>query len=59
MTANTDATPAFCGRPRSDGPRSQVTMRLDADLPEGLRATHAGWQTRINKASRSEQGTTP
>lgn len=34
-------------------------MRLDADLPEGLRATRADWQTRINKASRSEQGTTP
>lgn len=61
------------GRPRSDSPKKQVTIRLDADLLEGLRATGAGWQTRINDAlriwllvrsldedaSRSGQGTTP
>ncbi len=61
------------GRPRSDSPKKQVTIRLDADLLEGLRATGAGWQTRINDAlriwllarsldedaSRSRQGTTP
>ena len=40
------------GRPKSDSPKKQVTIRLDADVLEGLRATGAGWQTRINDALR-------
>ena len=30
------------GRPKSDKPKKQVTLRLDADLLDGLRATGRG-----------------
>jgi uncharacterized protein (DUF4415 family) len=40
------------GRPRSEKPKKQVTLRLDADLLDGLRATGPGWQTRINDVLR-------
>ncbi|NNM74513.1 BrnA antitoxin family protein [Enterovirga aerilata] len=40
------------GRPKSDKPKKQVTLRLDADLLDGLRATGPGWQTRINEVLR-------
>jgi uncharacterized protein (DUF4415 family) len=40
------------GRPRSNKPKKQVTLRLDADLLEGLRATGPGWQTRVNEVLR-------
>ena len=40
------------GRPRSEKPKKQVTLRLDADLLDGLRATGPGWQTRINEVLR-------
>ncbi|MBZ6416000.1 MAG UNVERIFIED_CONTAM: BrnA antitoxin family protein [Methylobacterium ajmalii] len=36
------------GRPRLDNPKRQVTLRLDADVIEGFRATGSGWQGRIN-----------
>jgi uncharacterized protein (DUF4415 family) len=36
------------GRPKLDNPKRQVTLRLDADVIEGFRATGAGWQARIN-----------
>ncbi len=38
------------GRPRVDAPKQQVTLRLDAAVVEGLRATGPGWQTRANEA---------
>lgn len=38
------------GRPRLDAPKKQVTIRLDADVLEGLRATGPGWQSRANAA---------
>lgn len=40
------------GRPRVASPKRQVTMRLDADLIESLRATGPGWQVRVNDALR-------
>jgi uncharacterized protein (DUF4415 family) len=36
------------GRPKLDTPKRQVTLRLDADVIEGLRETGPGWQTRAN-----------
>jgi uncharacterized protein (DUF4415 family) len=38
------------GRPKLDAPKRQVTLRLDADVIEGLRETGPGWQTRANAA---------
>jgi uncharacterized protein (DUF4415 family) len=38
------------GRPKVDAPKQQVTLRLDAAVVEGLRATGPGWQTRANEA---------
>jgi uncharacterized protein (DUF4415 family) len=38
------------GRPPSAAPKRQVTLRLDADVVERLRATGRGWQTRANAA---------
>jgi uncharacterized protein (DUF4415 family) len=40
------------GRPKSASPKQQVTLRLDADVLEGMRATGPGWQTRANEALR-------
>ncbi len=41
------------GRPLGSGSKVQVTMRLDIDVVEKLKATGAGWQTRANDALRS------
>ncbi len=41
------------GRPLGGGSKVQVTMRLDIDVVEKLKATGAGWQTRANDALRS------
>ena len=38
------------GRPKLEKPKRQVTLRLDAEVVEGLRATGPGWQTRANAA---------
>jgi len=38
------------GRPKSVSPKTQVTLRLDADVLTELRATGPGWQTRANAA---------
>ena len=38
----------FVGRPRSENPKKQVTLRLDPEVVEGFRATGKGWQSRIN-----------
>jgi uncharacterized protein (DUF4415 family) len=40
------------GRPKAEAPKQKVTMRLDADVIEGLRATGPGWQVRVNDALR-------
>lgn len=37
------------GRPRLDQPKKQVTLRLDQDVIDRLRADGPGWQSRINE----------
>ncbi len=36
------------GRPMGSGTKAQVTLRLDVEVLEALKATGAGWQTRAN-----------
>jgi uncharacterized protein (DUF4415 family) len=36
------------GRPKSDAPKQQVSIRLDADLLDRLKASGKGWQGRVN-----------
>jgi uncharacterized protein (DUF4415 family) len=36
------------GRPRKAAPKQAVKLRLDPDVLAALRATGAGWQTRVN-----------
>lgn len=40
------------GRPRATQPKIAVSMRLDADVVEGMKSTGRGWQTRINNVMR-------
>lgn len=40
------------GRPLGSGNKVQVTLRLDIDVVERLKADGAGWQTRANAALR-------
>lgn len=40
------------GRPRSENPKRQITIRLDQDLLERLRASGSGWQSRVNEILR-------
>ena len=44
------------GRPISDNPKKQVTLRLDPDVLEAYRATGKGWQSRINAQLRKALG---
>ena len=44
------------GRPKTEQPKKQVTIRLDADVLDGLRSTGPGWQTRVNEALRDWLG---
>jgi uncharacterized protein (DUF4415 family) len=37
------------GRPKSERPKQQVTLRLDQDVLEKLRASGPGWQSRANE----------
>ena len=41
------------GRPKLASAKRQVTLRLDPDIVERLRASGPGWQTRVNEALRS------
>lgn len=36
------------GRPRAQVQRPMVSLRLDPDVLQGLRALGPGWQTRVN-----------
>ena len=36
------------GRPRVARPKAALTMRVDADVLDALKASGPGWQTRIN-----------
>lgn len=38
--------------PQKSPVKVQTTIRFDADVLEGLRATGKGWQTRVNDAMR-------
>lgn len=40
--------PSRRGRPRSDAPKIEVKIRLDAALVDHLRDSGPGWQTRVN-----------
>ena len=40
------------GRPKLAAPKEHVTIRLDADIVEKLRASGKGWQTRVNDVLR-------
>ncbi|MBY0392480.1 MAG: BrnA antitoxin family protein [Novosphingobium sp.] len=44
------------GRPVSENPKKQVTLRLDPDVVEKFRATGKGWQSRINAELRKALG---
>lgn len=44
------------GRPPLDTPKVSVTVRLDAEVVERLRASGPGWQTRVNDALRKAVG---
>ena len=40
--------PSRRGRPKSEAPKVEVKIRLDASIVEHLRDTGPGWQTRVN-----------
>jgi uncharacterized protein (DUF4415 family) len=44
------------GRPRSDSPKRQVTLRLDAEVLDRLRQSGPGWQSRVNDALKKVVG---
>ena len=44
------------GRPKTDEPKKQVTLRLDADVVEFFRRAGPGWQSRINDSLRNSAG---
>ena len=44
------------GRPPSENPKRQVTLRIDADVIEAFKAGGPGWQARINEALRKSSG---
>jgi uncharacterized protein (DUF4415 family) len=46
------------GRPPLENPKEKVTIRLDTDLVERLRAGGRGWQTRANAMLRKAMGLT-
>ncbi|TXM63688.1 BrnA antitoxin family protein [Methylobacterium sp. WL120] len=40
------------GRPKSEAPKRQVTLRLDGDVIAAMRASGQGWQARANAVLR-------
>ena len=44
------------GRPPTENPKRQVTLRLDPDVLDSFRATGKGWQSRINAELRKALG---
>lgn len=40
------------GRPKVEQPKVPVTMRVDADVLEAIKASGTGWQTRVNAVLR-------
>jgi uncharacterized protein (DUF4415 family) len=41
------------GRPKLAQPKVAVSLRLDSDIAERLRASGEGWQTRVNELLRA------
>ena len=41
------------GRPRLANAKRQLTLRLDPEVIDGLRASGPGWQTRVNDLLKS------
>lgn len=44
------------GRPPLESPKRQVTLRIDADVLERLRASGKGWQGRVNEVLKKTVG---
>jgi uncharacterized protein (DUF4415 family) len=44
------------GRPPIENPKKQVTLRLDAEVVEKLRASGRGWQSRVNDVLKKAVG---
>lgn len=44
------------GRPKSERPKRQVTLRLDQDVIEKLREGGPGWQSRANEILKKAVG---
>lgn len=44
------------GRPRSDDPKQQISVRLDPDVLAKLREAGPGWQAQINRLLREALG---
>lgn len=42
--------PSRRGRPKSESPKEEVKIRLDAATVAHLRSSGPGWQTRVNAA---------
>lgn len=40
------------GRPKVEQPKVPVTMRVDADVLDAIKASGTGWQTRVNQVLR-------
>ena len=40
------------GRPKVERPKVPVTMRMDADVLDAIKASGSGWQTRVNEVLR-------
>jgi len=51
-----DGTLTKPGRPKSDDPKKQVTLRLDSIVLEKFRAMGPGWQSKINAELRKALG---
>ena len=50
------SVPVKRGRPSVLSPKKSTTIRLDADVLFALKASGAGWQTRVNSLLRKELG---
>lgn len=44
------------GRPPSENPKQQITLRIDSDVIERFKAGGPGWQSRINEELRKAVG---
>ena len=58
LAAGLEAARQRGGRPAGSGTKEVTTLRLDRDVLAALRASGAGWQTRVNALLREavEQG---